>query len=90
MNSSLLYRVAHSVIVDEIRRQKRRQEIAMTPTTPERVAGPPNRTPEARVGGTRTGEGIGACLALLSDDRRRAVTGPESLNPRRRRVDNVT
>jgi len=74
VNSTLLYRVAHSVIVDEIRRQKRRQEIAMTPTTPERVAGPMHKTPEARVRGAMTGDGIQSCLALLLEDRRRAVT----------------
>lgn len=74
VNSTLLYRVAHSVIVDEIRRHKRRHEVAMTPTTPERVAGPPHKTPEVRARGALTGEGIQECLALLSDDRRRAVT----------------
>ena len=74
VNSTLLYRVAHSVIVDEIRRHKRRQEIAMTPTTPERVAGPANKTPEAVIRGAMTGEGIQSCLGKLSEDRRRAVT----------------
>lgn len=74
VNRSFLYRVAHSVIVDEIRTQKRRNEVGMTPTTPDRIASPRARSPERSADSTRLGEHISETLGLLSDDRRRAVT----------------
>ena len=72
--TALLYRVAHSVVIDELRRQRRRQEVAMTPTTPERVAGPSTGTPEALTLSSAVGATIHACVGALADDRRRAVT----------------
>jgi len=73
INGGLLYRVAQSVVIDEIRRQRRRQEILMTPTTPERVAGPSHHTPEALAHSESTTCAIQGCLHELPDDRRRAV-----------------
>jgi RNA polymerase sigma-70 factor (ECF subfamily) len=74
LNRSFLYRVAHSVIIDEIRKHKRRNEVGMTPTTPDRIASPRARSPERVSAGHKLGEHISACLSELSDDRRRAVT----------------
>ncbi len=74
INKSFVYRVAHSVIIDEIRKQKRRNEVGMTPTTPDRIASPRARSPERSAAGTKLGEHIVACLSELNDDRRRAVT----------------
>jgi RNA polymerase sigma-70 factor (ECF subfamily) len=74
MNESFLYRVMHSVIVDEIRRQKRRKETGMDPELPEPVEPNVHCDPEAMAGGQEIGTVIVECLALLSIDRRRAVT----------------
>jgi len=74
LNRSFLYRVAHSVVVDEIRKQRRRNEVGMTPTTPERIASPQARSPERSAVGASLGGHIVTALQQLSDDRRRAVT----------------
>lgn len=74
VNTSFLYRVAHSVVIDEIRRRKRRREEQATPSLPERTVAPGPTSPETRAGGQEIGAAIVACLATLRDDRRRAVT----------------
>lgn len=71
--SSYLYKVAHSALVDEIRRVRRRSETdleeegvattAVAPQDPERIAA-------AR----EVGRGIQDCLSRMSRDRRLAVT----------------
>jgi RNA polymerase sigma factor (sigma-70 family) len=68
--AAYLRRVAHSVIVDEIRRQRARPEVAVAELDePGLDAGP-----ERRAAGRQIGAAIVDCLARLSDDRRRAVT----------------
>ena len=74
MNESFLYRVMHSVIVDEIRRHKRRQESPLDPAHPDPVEPNIHCDPEAMAGGQQIGTVIVECLALLLPDRRRAVT----------------
>ena len=71
--SSYLYKVAHSALVDEIRRVRRRREaslddedvapVAITRQDPERIAA-------AR----EIGRGIQDCLSQMSRERRLAVT----------------
>ena len=71
--SSYLYRVTHSVLVDEIRRVKRRREtdledegvapVAITRQDPEQIAA-----------SREMGRGIQDCLSRLSRERRMAVT----------------
>lgn len=74
VNTSFLYRVAHSVVVDEIRRLRRRNEVAITPSLPERVRQEGDPGPEGLARGTQLGEQVVACLGGLAPDRRRAVT----------------
>ena len=71
--SSYLYRVAHSVLVDEIRRVRRRREtdledegvapVAITRQDPEQIAA-----------SREVGRGIQDCLSRMSRERRLAVT----------------
>ena len=71
--SSYLYRVAHSALVDEIRRVRRRREsdlddegvapVAITRQDPERIAA-----------SREIGRGILDCLSRMSRERRLAVT----------------
>jgi RNA polymerase sigma-70 factor (ECF subfamily) len=72
VTSSYLYRAAHSALVDEIRRVRRRREtdlegeadrVAMTTADPERKAV-----------AVEIGRGIQACLACMKRERRLAVT----------------
>jgi RNA polymerase sigma-70 factor, ECF subfamily len=70
---SYLYRVAHSALVDEIRRVRRRREagleddevapVAITHQDPERIAA-----------SREIGRGIQECLSQMSRERRLAVT----------------
>lgn len=73
LSSAYLHRVAHSVVVDEIRRKKRRNEVGLTPSLPERLRNE-GVDPEATARGIQLGDAIVDCLGLLTDDRRRAVT----------------
>lgn len=73
LTSSYLYKVAHSVLVDEIRRVKRRREtdlddgmVAETTVT--------SADPERTAASVEIGQGIQCCLAGLKRDRRLAVT----------------
>ena len=71
--SSYLYRVAHSALVDEIRRATRRQETGLDDSAVERVAvnfRDPERVAESR----QIGRGIQECLSRMQRDRRLAVT----------------
>ncbi len=76
LNTSFLVRVAHSVVVDEIRLRRRRHgdQVGATPSAPDRVRAPATTSPEAHVTGQQVGAAIIEALADLSDDRRRAVT----------------
>lgn len=70
LDSTFLYRVGHSVLVDEIRRRKRRQEVPV-----DTLDAPGEEVdPEAAASGRETGAVIHACLDSLGDDYRRAVT----------------
>ena len=71
--SSYLYRVAHSALVDEIRRATRRQETGLDDSAVEQVAvnfRDPERVAESR----QIGRGIQDCLSRMQRDRRLAVT----------------
>lgn len=74
LNNAFLHRVAHSVIVDELRRRKRRNETGIDPTLPEPVEPHVRADPEAMAGGQEIGAVIVEGLATLAVDRRRAVT----------------
>lgn len=72
--SSYLWRVAHSVLVDEIRRRRRRREVPTQtePEVAEREAEQPG--PERSAVGAGMGRAIRDCLRSLVPPRRRAVT----------------
>lgn len=82
--ASYLYKVAHSALVDEIRRVRRRQEVPIEDAVPGSGAehtllpsepvwsGAPS--PEQSATSRQIGRGIEECLGFLVPDRRRAVT----------------
>lgn len=74
LNNSFLYRVAHSVIVDEIRRQRRRNETSIDPKLPDPVEPSVRTNPETMANGQEIGAEIVDCLGQIAEQRRRAVT----------------
>ena len=73
-----LYRVAHSAVVDEIRRRKRRNEVGLevvTGTADDASAPEPNdrRDPERSASFRELGAAIRGCLAAMKRERRLAV-----------------
>lgn len=69
----LLRRVAYSVVVDEIRRRKRRNEVGMSPSMPDRIVNSMELSPETRARGAELGKLLVEVMATLNEDRRRAV-----------------
>ncbi len=71
-----LKRAAHSVLVDEIRRRRRRREVPLDDvTSPDTEPGPtPVINPEQTSAGREIGRAIQRCLASILGDRRLAVT----------------
>jgi RNA polymerase sigma-70 factor (ECF subfamily) len=75
--TSYLYKVAYSALVDEIRRVRRRREVALE-SDPEEE-GPPREfpaagdDPERRAMSREVGRGIKTCLESLLPERRQAV-----------------
>jgi RNA polymerase sigma-70 factor, ECF subfamily len=70
--TAYLYRVAHSALVDEIRRANRRQETALDETAIDRVA-VTLQDPERAAASREIGRNIQECLAAMARDRRQAV-----------------
>jgi RNA polymerase sigma-70 factor (ECF subfamily) len=72
--SFYLYRVAHSALVDEIRRVRRRGEEPLD--SDERVVAvtAAHHDPERIAASNQIGRGIQDCLAQMSEERRLAVT----------------
>lgn len=73
LSSSYLYRVAHSALVDEIRRATRRQETTLEDAAVERTA-VSLHDPERVAASREIGRGIQDCVAKMPRDRRMAVT----------------
>lgn len=73
LSASYLWRVAHSVVVDEIRKVRRRGEVPLEDEHQERVPAPERHDPERQAAGREIGRGIRACLAELGRPRRQAV-----------------
>jgi RNA polymerase sigma-70 factor (ECF subfamily) len=78
LSSFYLYRVAHSALVDEIRRRQRRREVALVERGPDqdlhgpaepRAEGDPERDASFR----ELGAAVRSCLLDMGVDRRRAV-----------------
>ncbi|TVQ90282.1 MAG: RNA polymerase sigma factor [Deltaproteobacteria bacterium] len=65
------WRVAYSVIIDELRRQSRRPEESITPF--EGTLASPGIDPEREASSSQLREAISTCLEALHEPRRRAV-----------------
>lgn len=73
-SSSYLYKVAYSALIDEIRRLRRRREVAIEDDRGmEMPIESPGLGPEERASGRRLGDEIADCLRRLIVPRRRAV-----------------
>jgi len=66
-----LYRVAHSVLIDEIRRRRRRSEISLSDSISERSDGQPG--PEHQASINELGRAVRSCLGEVHEHRRLAV-----------------
>ena len=78
LTSFYLHKVAHSALVDEIRRRKRRREVSIeAPTEGGEEARPfepqAQGDPESHTSYRQLGSAIRACLAATTRDRRLAV-----------------
>ena len=69
-----LYKVAHSALVDEIRRVRRRHEAALDDTENVTAQTPAHLNPERIAASHQIGRGIQDCLTQMSRERRLAVT----------------
>jgi RNA polymerase sigma-70 factor (ECF subfamily) len=79
LSSFYLHRVAHSALVDEIRRRKRRPEVSLEETTEEssqvvRFEPRAQGDPESSASFRELGEAVRDCLLGAKRDRRLAVT----------------
>ena len=70
--TAYLYRVAHSALVDEIRRANRRQETALDEAVVDRVA-VTFQDPERTAASREIGQHIQECMTSMARDRRQAV-----------------
>jgi len=73
LSASYLWKVAFSVTIDEIRRQRRRPEETLEAARPYDLIHP-TPGPEDRAMGRQSGRAILDCLAGLGEDRRLGVT----------------
>jgi RNA polymerase sigma-70 factor (ECF subfamily) len=73
LGASYLYKVSYTVLVDEIRRQRRLRETGMDDAEVVSVAVAPD-DPERTAAGREAGRGIRECLARMKRERRLAVT----------------
>jgi RNA polymerase sigma-70 factor (ECF subfamily) len=78
LSSFYLYRVAHSALVDEIRRRQRRREVALEVDESEdgrggRVEARASGDPEQDASRRELGVAVRGCLMSMTGDRRRAV-----------------
>jgi RNA polymerase sigma-70 factor (ECF subfamily) len=70
--TAYLYRVAHSALVDEIRRANRRQETALDEAAVDRIA-VTVQDPERTAASREIGRHIQECMTSMARDRRQAV-----------------
>jgi RNA polymerase sigma-70 factor (ECF subfamily) len=74
LTSSYLYRVAHSALIDEIRRLRRRREVDLDETASQVESRTSGDDPERSAASSEIGHGIQDCLTTMLQDRRLAVT----------------
>jgi len=74
VSSSYLWKVAYSAVIDEIRRERRRQEVSLEDEAALHEPAAREPDPESRAAARRIGEGILDCLRDMIEPRRLAVT----------------
>jgi len=73
LSASYLYRIAHSVLVDELRRRNRRRETDLDETA-DSIPATATPDPEREAASREIARGVRDCLQSLTRDRRLAVT----------------
>jgi RNA polymerase sigma-70 factor (ECF subfamily) len=73
LSTSYLYKVAYSVLVDELRRLRRRRETDLDEQGPDLTARA-SENPERTTASREIGRGIRECLKVIKRERRLAVT----------------
>lgn len=73
LSSSYLYRVAYTALVDEIRRIRRRREVALEEDGGVKERAVTHDDPERSAASAQIGRGIQECLAAMKRERRLAV-----------------
>jgi RNA polymerase sigma-70 factor, ECF subfamily len=73
LSASYLYKIAHSVLVDELRRRNRRRETDLDDATDD-IPAVAAADPERETASREIARGIRACLQEMVRDRRLAVT----------------
>ncbi len=73
LSTSYLYRVAHSALVDEIRRIRRRREVALEVDGGNEGHAVAHENPERSAAAEEIGRGIRECLSAMKRERRLAV-----------------
>ena len=73
-NSSYLWKVAYSALIDELRRRRRRSEVSIDDEDQSAPLPDGRATPDERFSSHELGAGIHGCLAGLLEARRLAVT----------------
>ena len=74
LSASYLYRVATSALIDEIRRLKRKNEVALEEVDASAPPKSPVPSPERNAASAQTARGLRDCLGRLKQERRLAVT----------------
>ena len=73
-NTSYLMKIAHSVMVDEIRSQQRRQEVALDDSEHLEVPDPLQQTPSTAQDLAALGAAMKVCMRQMIENRSQAVT----------------
>ena len=73
LSASYLYRVAHSALVDEIRRIRRRREVALEVDGGNEGLAVAHQNPERSAAAEEIGRSIRDCLSVMKRERRLAV-----------------
>lgn len=74
LSSSYLWKVAHSALIDQIRRERRRQEVSLEDASPVDFPGSGPTSPEVRARAREIDDALQDCLAGMVPSRREAVT----------------
>ncbi len=74
LSASYLYRVATSALIDEIRRLRRKNEVALDEADEKTPQSSPSPSPERVAASSEAARGLRDCLGRLKSERRIAVT----------------